>query len=56
MNLHGAFTPQELQQGLLCYSFSFRRDPALHGAKGPLGKIGTVCEGCESTEYLEPTE
>lgn len=57
IDLHTAFTPDDLQKGILCYSFVYRRDPILpDGVKGPRGEIGTICEGRKSTGYLMPTE
>lgn len=55
IDLTSAFTPKELRDGVLCYSFAYRHDPA-NGTSGMFGEIGTVCEGLSGTKYLMPTE
>lgn len=55
IDLHGAFTPEELREGVLCYSFAYRR-ALVPSNPGSLSEIGTVCEKREGTRYLEPNE
>ena len=57
INLQPSFTADELQKGVLCYTFVYRRSPVpSEQEKGPRGGIGTVCEGRKGSGYLMPTE
>ena len=57
LDLQGAFLPNELQKGQLCYTFSYRSDPMpQQPGHRKFVELSTVCEGHGSSGYLMPTE